>query len=681
MFPVVAFLPIYLLFALFRHSRGQAGVLTQPQVSESRILFSKVGSSPRFLKYSALKFPQNITALDHALDTVLVHLKWHNGNFTNPKWKDHVWRRLDHPSEAYNHMSHEFEQNPWEVKFHSLMTRALTLKSRTRAFRNQFNHVHQMRREHALTFPSSFHHLRAQAPTRKTRAIAAILLGLVGLSVAVTLLSAWIHSELAAAPAAAAPAAMHSDIVHLGYSANDTAKVLDKLAIASARRSHRQHDIQRFDDAISVLESRFDHYLSAFQMASISRVSPTVVMEADYGALVSHVTDFAATLGLEPAGDFLTDWLQYEAAFVANADGFDIILFVPLRDPAKILTIHRHRRIPIPLVGNIHLSLDPGDFRYVALSKDHQEFRALTDAQFRACRVNGDMHICDGQSFVRRAPKEEVSQQKDGELCLYALATQRFKLAASACHTHLRSADKAIDMVAPTVFAVYYSEPTACVVSCPNRDHPFTLQIRNLTMVHLPPGCTAHTSDYIFSTADVSFTRAAEDWTVSYTWPLGLDQLLEQHDISDLDIIANMSRENLDRHGRILIDNLIAQKKIEAFSYKAAQVHSLVTPAVTLILSLLLGCAIYYLYYRSERRYKKMTGGTNITLNTGEPRVRFQAASSMDREMNEFPDLRGDRIYQNPGHPRRVSGATSAASFPDEHSPAARKAPSPAPRE
>jgi len=291
------------------------------------------------------------------------------------------------------------------------------------------------------------------------------------------------------------------------------------------------------------------------------------------------------------------------------------------------------------------------------------------------------MHICDGQSFVRRAPKSEVSTQKDGELCLYALATQRFKLAASACHTHLRSADKAIDMVAPTVFALYYSEPTACVVSCPSRDHPFTLQIRNLTMVHLPPGCTAHTSDYIFSTADVSFTRAAEDWTVSYTWPLGLNELLDQHDVSDLDLIANMSRENLDRHGRILIDDLIEQKKIQAFSYQAAQVHSLVTPAITLVLSLILGCGIYYIYRRSERQYKKMTAGTNITLNTGEPAVRFQRAGSNDREMNEFSFRHDDRIYQNPGSAGRARGAVSAASFPDDPPADARKAPSPAPRQ
>ena len=638
MFPVAVFLPIYLLVVILRVALSQHKSQDEPTVAESRILFSRVGTSPRFLKYSAIRFDQNITQLEEATQLVFTHLQWHAGNNSNDRWRKEVWERMDSSEEAYNHIAYAFDQTRYETDLHSIQSRLTVLQSRIKAFKYQFRPISDIHREYIHKHPVSFSQLKRQAPTRKTRGLVAIIFGVVGLTVAVTLLTAWISSELTAAPQIATPSYSHlaTDVRHLGYTANDTAKVLYLLSKATAKKAQKDYMIKRYDDALIVLERRFDHFTSALSLASMGRLAPTVIMESDYGQLTTQVFAHARDLGLEPAGDFISDWLQFETAFVANDDGFHVLLFVPLFDAEEAMIIHRHRRIPIPLGQQIHLSLDPGDYKYVALNSKHTEFRALTEAEFRSCRQTGGIYICDNQSFVRKAPKTDTIKGKDGATCLFALSTQKYRLAASACRTHLSSAETAIDMVAPTVFALYSDEPTTCIVHCPNRDSPYNLPIQNLSLVTLPPGCSATTKDFAFATADISFSRAPEDWTVSYSWPLALEELTRDMDPDELTEIAKLSKHNMDNQGRLYVNDLLESQRLADL----ARTGSFTTPIVIILVLLAVIVAACWACktLRNHRRLSQRPEPTVVFRND------VHTSSSDDRPpQHVYP------IYDEPG--------------------------------
>jgi hypothetical protein len=76
---------------------------------------------------------------------------------------------------------------------------------------------------------------------------------------------------------------------------------------------------------------------------------------------------------------------------------------------------------------------------------------------------------------------------------------------------------------------------------------------KRLTKITLPNGCTAETDTHIFAAADDGFSRAENEYTVSYVWPFDPSTLtpgLDTKKFSDiirrnLTRLANNTRHNI----------------------------------------------------------------------------------------------------------------------------------------
>jgi hypothetical protein len=246
-----------------------------------------------------------------------------------------------------------------------------------------------------------------------------------------------------------------------------------------------------------------------------------------------------------------------ETSFVAGPNGFSTLVHVPLIYMKSALTIWEHHILPIPLQDDLYLNIGPAEYTHLAVTADHLLYRVMTRAEFNTCCRLGEFYLCHRGLVVTKAPRIEATppQWKDPGLCLFALFTRRFKLAAATCMTAIGGKDAAMRMVAPDAFGSYTARPHRGAVTCRGEINPGGRETRaftanGLTKITLPHGCTAETSMLIFAAADNGFSRSDRNYTISYEWPFDLLTLtpgLNTQVFSNL--LQNMSSlENRPRH-------------------------------------------------------------------------------------------------------------------------------------
>jgi hypothetical protein len=289
-------------------------------------------------------------------------------------------------------------------------------------------------------------------------------------------------------------------------------------------------------------------------------MSVTAITELNYARIALKIGRDARDAGLEPVARHLSDYLQMETSFVAGAEGFSTLVYVPLIDMKSALTIWEHHILTIPLESGLYLNIGPADYNHIAVTADLTLYRAMSRAEFNTCRLVGEFYLCDRGLFVTKAPELNAPPQqwKDPALCLFALFARRFELARATCWTTIGGTEAAMRMVKPDLFGSYTNKPHIGMVMCRGSHNPGGPETRSftangLTKIALPHGCTAETDTHIFAAADDGFSRSENDYTISYVWPfdpLTLTPGLDTKRFSDilkknLTSLANNTRHNI----------------------------------------------------------------------------------------------------------------------------------------
>jgi len=578
--------------------------LHDPDMSTAKVIFSKEGMTPQYITYGVITFPVDLTELNDQIveaKNLLLHFKEKTDGNEGYMTENH---------QSYDHITREVERgaNP---EFYEVLGRFHNMEARCSKLIWLFEDVYTLRdkwrvnqkdpalkfRQHSAQFEAPSHHssdhqrhARAANDTepaldrfdRGALTIAAIGAGTMGI--------AWLASEIyrALQPAAYDPYSdkMKDDWLHLGFTANDTAQVMDKLAYSTRETWAVHYSVGRFHTAADVLERRLDHIIESLEMASRGRLSTSLLATIDYGATVAAVDHQAAILGLRMIGHKMAEWLQYEAGYIETEVGFTIKLFIPLYKTSEVMTIYRYHPLPIPLAGNIHLNVDAGPYSYVAVSHDMGSFRPMTEATMRGCRRAGEMTFCDMASYVRHAPKtDNAPKGRDDALCIYALAARRFKLATATCSSRLTAQKGDVTQVAPRRFAAYSNTPITARVRCPLDHTTRTITISNVSLIDLPPNCQATTPEYSFASADETFSRDADEWMIHYDWPYtSLDAFTNNTDPYLIGRVA-LKTKRLRQEASTLVED-IATHEMEAEQEKWYHINA--APSATEALALLL---------------------------------------------------------------------------------------------
>jgi hypothetical protein len=211
---------------------------------------------------------------------------------------------------------------------------------------------------------------------------------------------------------------------------------------------------------------------------------------------------------------------------VAGPYGFSTLVHVPLIDMKSELTNWEHHILTIPLQDDLYLNIGPAEYLHLAVMADHKLYRAMTRAKFNTCRRLGEFYLCDRSLVSTKAPNIDAKppQWNFPALCLFALFSRRFELAAATCMTSFGGKDATMRMVSLDAFGSYLGKPHRGTVMCRGEINPGGPETRALsangpTKITLPHGCTAETSTHILAAADDGFSRSDSDYTIAYVWP------------------------------------------------------------------------------------------------------------------------------------------------------------------
>jgi hypothetical protein len=78
-------------------------------------------------------------------------------------------------------------------------------------------------------------------------------------------------------------------------------------------------------------------------------------------------------------------------------------------DMKSALMIWEHHILPIPLDHGLYLNMGPAEYTHLAVTQDHNLYRAMTRAEFNTFRRVGKFYLCDrGLAMLVRALCEAI---------------------------------------------------------------------------------------------------------------------------------------------------------------------------------------------------------------------------------------------------------------------------------
>ena len=502
--------------------------------------------------------------------------------------------------------------HPTAAALNNIVWKINTTLNRCDKLMEMFRPLDDIHADHLRDHPDALSRFHASLPhSREKRGVGAIVIGLLISAVAYGFKSWWsyteinnLHAEVEATDswatekidAAATNGAFER--VHLGYAEHELAE-LSEAAIHAIDNWYKKHQgVLQAQSAADAMVRRLDLFENALTAAMDGRISADAFFQLDFGKVVDAVAYRARKHGLTPVSRFPSDWASFDVSWISHKKGFYAYLHVPLIDADKQMIIYRHHPLPIPLGSGVHLTVDPGQFEYLAIAADQSFYRAMTVADFNHCRSKGEFYLCDFGGVARKTKPtaEGRLRQRDIEQCLYALFSMDVKAAALMCDTHASTVEDAVTATAPHRFAAYTTAPHKAVVTCTsgNRPHDY-FTLRDITEISLPPSCTADTSTHIIASADRSFTRDERPWSVQYDWPTDPKDWLADFPLPELDALlqkshnltnttATMQLETVRRYGQLHAE-LLAHKT----TVHPAATHGLPIAAIVLAIAAAIG--------------------------------------------------------------------------------------------
>lgn len=271
-------------------------------------------------------------------------------------------------------------------------------------------------------------------------------------------------------------------------------------------------------NAADAIDRRVRMLEDTLTAAADGRLAASALLHLDFANATHSVALTAAKYHMAPVSKFMTDWLQFPTSWIHTQRGFHLYIQVPLTDLNTQMAIYQFHPLPIPLGKGVHLTVNPGGYSYLAIDPLNKFYRALTAADLQQCRRTGTFFTCDFAGVARKtsAPSNGI----DSERCLYDLFAMRISDALRSCPSHLSTKVAALTPTSPHSFASYTTEHTRARVSCRGeKDALRFLPLQDISVISLPPSCTAETDDFVFVSGDSVFKRSDSSWAVEYDWP------------------------------------------------------------------------------------------------------------------------------------------------------------------
>lgn len=306
-------------------------------------------------------------------------------------------------------------------------------------------------------------------------------------------------------------------LVKDGYSAYIQNRAGDFARITTSRIVNDVEDIFQ-----AALEGKAHHKL--FRSIDLEKANKDMIRQA-------------AAHNLIPAYGHYSDWLQYDATFKARPNrgkgDFDVHLHIPFITRNSDYDMYNFVPMPMTLRQGGHIFLRPGDnLRYIGINSQTNHFRALSETEFRDCKLQGAFYICPRGNVARKIPDmsgaPNPAAPQDPELCILALFREHHLHAEHHCEHRVVPATEMATQISPSQFVIFTSQPHSAIMKCTNTSLSYghRLSVRNTKILDVPPSCHVETKEFILTASDSALEQNAKHWSVNYVWPYNPNSLL-----------------------------------------------------------------------------------------------------------------------------------------------------------
>jgi len=637
-----------------RHARSDRDHLRLITLKEKHLHFTQVGETAHHILYKTVRIPYNLSEISHYINAVRTEV--------NAIDHDNGYSNRFHYGQSKSFLNNSAMTDPLEAEAHHILYQCSSLNDRAERIRFMFTSAPALVQKEILENPgkhpeftlnADFHDVHHRSGTRpdshrQRRGLVTSIIGAIIAAVVAASFSAWLTSgeiqklQRSIADIERATNLTVHTIARIGNGAHELAVVGEQLLL-TLRDYYAGHDESvRAQTFLDIVDRRLTLFENTLSSASASRLHISALTGVNYQVVATDIWKYAAHFDLKPVMSHVSDLTQMDTSFVQTDYGFDTLTLLPLFHEDSLLNVYRAHLLPIPLSDGRTISFSPGAYEYLAVDPARTKYKALTMADFKACRQIAQFYICDLGSVVRKVPADDDDVETcDSEMCLFALYSRRFQLAERCCDTSLHPASDRMVQVGFRQFASFTRTPHEGTVKCIGDYAHFsdTFTANGLLSIELPPGCTAETDEFIFSAADSSFSR--DEWTISYEWPLDKSELRPAQAISTFDDLLNLTRHAEAETNRT--DELAdAIQRLQAAEESLQEVHSTYTPALNFIVLLVLMGLVIWLWIRVRRletrlRDTRKSAGAGIVVAATAPPSALPPAysrASFNRQSN-----------------------------------------------
>jgi len=265
------------------------------------------------------------------------------------------------------------------------------------------------------------------------------------------------------------------------------------------------------------------------------RLSPAALAAGEADTVVQHLQAAAKKQGYRLLVKNKADIFQCPTSFLADAEGFDVFVHIPIAQHEDSLMLYRFLPIPARLSPNSAMVFAPAH-DVLALSHNDESFQIMHMADLAQCTRKGTTYLCENSNVIRTR-EGALTAKDDPTNCLYFLMVRNYEAVRTSCPVHLSKVRDGAFQLDQTRFVFQNRKNEQGTTRCASTEHPERWSADSSLIVTVPPGCWAETSSFrVTSTRSIPLSARASD----YYWDEPIDNLFGD---VDLDQFEDMRRQ------------------------------------------------------------------------------------------------------------------------------------------
>ena len=341
--------------------------------------------------------------------------------------------------------------------------------------------------------------------------------------------------------------AIINEVDHLQQSMTANSQTMKKLANLTDRTIHRIHNELGYwrqeEDIMEVadeIEERARFLLNGIRALLIRRLDPAIMAENDFRTVLLDTEQAAKDKGYVLLVTSVAEMLQSEANWVSDEQGFTAFLHVPMAKAEEVLEVFRFKAVPFEVDDKTFAAYQPGD-TVLVINEQQGLFDTMTEAELDQCAKQGHFYMCGKTGATTKTMSDPAVAGGSASFCLLALYHQEYDTIKDICQLKLAEPYNGYVLLADDSAVVMNAGKGVARYQCAGTT-PARVPLFRITRIHLDPGCTLTTDDFVINTIlDVEIKVGQQH--ITYALPFDVDDLVDREDLLGFMDLAKEAKE------------------------------------------------------------------------------------------------------------------------------------------